>query len=147
MAKEIERKFLVVNDSYKELCNTVLNISQGYITTDKKAVVRVRTCNEKGFLTIKGENSGAVRDEWEYEIPVADARDMLERCADGAVITKTRYIVPFEGWIWEVDEFHGHNEGLVVAEIELPSADSPFRVPLFVGKEVTGNPAYYNSNM
>ena len=68
MAKEIERKFLVVNDSYKELCHTALNISQGYITTDKKAVVRVRTCNEKGFLTIKGENSGAVRDEWEYPL-------------------------------------------------------------------------------
>ncbi len=107
----------------------------------------MRIKDDKAFLTVKGRNNGAVRDEWEYEIPVADARDMLERCADGAVITKTRYIVPFEGWIWEVDEFHGHNEGLIVAEIELPSADSPFRVPLFVGKEVTGNPAYYNSNM
>ena len=147
MAKEIERKFLVENTNFKVSATHSYEITQGYLSRRIDSTVRVRIKDDKAFLTVKGRNNGAVRDEWEYEIPVADARDMLGRCADGAVITKTRYIVPFEGWIWEVDEFHGHNEGLVVAEIELPSADSPFRVPLFVGKEVTGNPAYYNSNM
>ena len=147
MAKEIERKFLVVNDSYKELCNTVLNISQGYITTDKKAVVRVRTCNEKGFLTIKGENSGAVRDEWEYPIPVDDAKEMIRKLAGNTVIAKTRYLIDFKGFRWEVDEFHSPAAGLVVAEIELHDESTEFPLPPFIGEEVTGNPAYYNSSI
>lgn len=147
MAKEIERKFLVVNNSYKELCCMTLDISQGYITTEKKAVVRVRTCNDRGFLTIKGENSGAVRDEWEYPIPVGDAKEMISKLAGNTIIRKTRYLVDFGGFRWEVDEFHSPVAGLTVAEIELPDSNAEFPLPPFIGKEVTGNPAYYNSSI
>lgn len=147
MAKEIERKFLVVNNSYKELCCTTLDISQGYITTEKKAVVRVRACNDRGFLTIKGENSGAVRDEWEYPIPVDDAKEMISKLAGNTIIRKTRYLVDFGGFRWEVDEFHSPAAGLTVAEIELPDSNAEFPLPPFIGEEVTGNPAYYNSSI
>ena len=147
MAKEIERKFLVVNDSYKSLSYKTRNIMQGYISTDKRAVVRVRLNDEEAFLTIKGENQGIVRDEWEYPIPAADAKDMLERIAIGTVISKTRYLVDFEGFKWEIDEFHSPLDGLTVAEIELPTTDTTFKQPPFIGKEVTGNPAYYNSSI
>ncbi len=147
MAKEIERKFLVVNDSYKKLSHKAINISQGYISTDKKAVVRVRTYNDKGFLTVKGENSGAERDEWEYRIPLSDARAMIDKLAGKTIITKTRYLVDFEGFQWEVDEFSEPASGLIVAEIELPTIDTEFTLPPFVGEEVTGNPVYYNSSI
>jgi len=147
MAKEIERKFLVVNDSYKKLAHHSLNILQGYITTDKKAVVRVRTCNDNAFLTIKGENSGAVRDEWEYPIPADDAREIIKKLAGKTVIAKTRYLIDFEGFQWEVDEFHSPAAGLTIAEIELPDPDAKFLLPPFIGKEVTGNPEYYNSSI
>lgn len=147
MAKEIERKFLVVNDSYKALSYKAINIAQAYISTDKRAVVRVRLCDGEAFLTIKGENKGIVRDEWEYPIPVSDAKEMLEHIATGAVISKTRYLLDFEGFKWEIDEFHSPLNGLTVAEIELPAADTTFKQPPFIGKEVTGNPAYYNSSI
>lgn len=147
MAKEIERKFLVVNDSYKMLSTCKFSIVQGYISTDKKAVVRVRIKDQAAFLTIKGENSGPVRDEWEYEIPLADAKDMMERLTSGTLIDKTRYIVDYKGFRWEIDEFTAPVDGLVVAEIELPSADTDFPLPPFIGREVTGDPAYYNSSL
>ena len=109
--------------------------------------MRVRIAGNKAFLTVKGKNHGCVRDEWEYAVPVADAEAMLDRCAQGSVISKTRYIVPDGTYNWEVDEFHGSHEGLVVAEIELPHAEATFDRPDFIGEEVTGNPAYYNSNL
>lgn len=147
MAKEIERKFLVKNPTFRELSTTAIRIKQGYLSRLPEATVRVRIAGDKAFLTVKGKNDGAVRDEWEYAVPVADAEAMLDRCAQGSVISKTRYIVPDGAYNWEVDEFHGSNEGLVVAEIELPHAEATFNRPDFIGEEVTGNPAYYNSNL
>ncbi len=147
MAKEIERKFLVKNSTFRELSTTATRIKQGYLSRLPEATVRVRIAGNKAFLTVKGKNHGCVRDEWEYAVPVADAEAMLDRCAQGSVISKTRYIVPDGTYNWEVDEFHGSHEGLVVAEIELPHAEATFNRPDFIGEEVTGNPAYYNSNL
>ena len=147
MAKEIERKYLVTDTSYREAATEKRQIIQAYLNRDPKATVRVRVANDMAFLTIKGKNSGAVRDEWEYPIPLSDARAMIERCATGRIIEKTRYIVPFAGYHWEIDEFSGDLEGLTVAEIELPSADTEFQLPSFIGDEVTGNPQYYNSSL
>lgn len=147
MAKEIERKFLVKNSTFRELSTTATRIKQGYLSRLPEATVRVRIAGNRAFLTVKGKNHGCVRDEWEYAVPVADAEAMLDRCAQGSVISKTRYIVPDGAYNWEVDEFHGSHEGLVVAEIELPHAEATFNRPDFIGEEVTGNPAYYNSNL
>lgn len=147
MAKEIERKFLVKNSTFRELSTTATRIKQGYLSRLPEATVRVRIAGNKAFLTVKGKNHGCVRDEWEYAVPVADAEAMLDRCAQGSVISKTRYIVPDGTYNWEVDEFHGSHEGLVIAEIELPHAEATFDRPDFIGEEVTGNPAYYNSNL
>ena len=147
MAKEIERKYLVVNDSYKKLASEEHNIVQAYLSTRPDATVRVRLFDDKAFLTVKGRNKGAVRDEWEYPIPPSDARAMIERCAtEGHVIEKTRLIVDAGmGLKWEIDEFHGRHSSLVIAELELPHPDCTFELPGFVGKEVTGDPQYYNS--
>ncbi|MCM1504463.1 MAG: CYTH domain-containing protein [Muribaculum sp.] len=147
MAKEIERKFLVRNDSFKALASDAVRIRQGYLSTDKRAVVRVRIKGEQAFLTVKGENVGAVRDEWEYSIPKNDATDMLSRLSVGVVVDKTRYIVEFGGNVWEIDEFHSPVKGLTVAEIELRNDNQSFAIPPFVGEEVTGDPRYYNSNI
>ena len=147
MAKEIERKYLVINDSYKHMATNSIEISQGYLSRKIEATVRVRIANQTARLTIKGANSGIVRNEWEYEIPLNDAREMLSNCVSGRLIIKTRYIVPFAGYVWEVDNFHGDLEGLTIAEIELPDKDPTFSLPPFIGREVTGDPAYYNSNL
>ncbi len=108
--------------------------------------MRVRTKGEKGYLTVKGKTIGASRLEFEYEIPFDDALEMLTIC-EGTILSKTRYHVPFEGFVWEVDEFHGNREGLVTAEIELPEENTEYSLPPFIGENVTGNPAYYNSNL
>lgn len=144
MAKEIERKFLVVDSTYRELATGSCGMAQGYLSTDVDATVRVRISGDKSWITVKSRNKGAVRDEWEYEIPVDDAWQMLAICK-GKVIEKTRYYVPDGELTWEVDEFHGVHAGLVVAEIELPDAGYPISLPTFVGDEVTGDPRYYNS--
>ncbi|MDE6578580.1 MAG: CYTH domain-containing protein [Muribaculaceae bacterium] len=123
-----------------------MNISQGYLDKTPEHTIRVRIMNNKGFLTIKGKNKGATRMEFEYEIPLEDAKAMMELCQKG-IIEKIRYCVPFEGYIWEIDEFKGSREGLVIAEIELPAADTVYGLPPFVGKNVTGDPKYYNSNL
>ena len=102
---------------------------------------------KEAFLTVKGRNSGAIRDEWEYPVPVTDAEEMARRLCGGFAIDKTRYIVDHLGWKWEVDLFHGHHEGLILAEIEMPSADSNPPLPPFIGPEVTGDPRYYNSTL
>ncbi len=146
MAKEIERKFLVMNSKYKELATDSCDMAQGYLSTDIDATVRVRISGDGALITVKSRNRGAVRDEWEYAIPVDDARQMLAICK-GNVIEKTRYYVPEGELTWEIDEFHGVHSGLVVAEIELPDADYPVTFPSFVGKEVTGDPRYYNSTL
>ena len=100
-----------------------------------------------GYITVKGRNAGAVRDEWEYTIPAADAEAMLKLCPEGSVLSKTRYLVDFGGRTWEVDEFHGHLEGLVVAEVELDDENADVEMPPFVSVEVTGDERYYNSNL
>lgn len=143
MAKEIERKFLVISDTFKSNPDNVTEIAQGYLSTLPEATVRVRIRGGRAFLTVKGRNDGCVRDEWEYEIPVEDAREMLGRCATGGCIIKTRYCVGR----WEVDEFHGELEGLTVAEIEMSAPDDRIALPSFVGEEVTGDPRYYNSSL
>jgi len=147
MAKEIERKFLVKNSSFKALAANVCRIRQGYLSRTPEATVRVRIADGKAFLTVKGKNRGAVRDEWEYSIPVSDADEMLQRCTPGRILDKTRYVVPFGGDTWEIDEFHGDLSGLIVAEIELTAADATFGIPDFIGEEVTGDARYYNSNL
>lgn len=147
MAKEIERKFLVISDSFIKNAVSSREISQGYLCTNPDATVRVRISGPDAWLTVKSRNHGAARGEWEYPVPVDDARSMLAECCAGRSLEKTRYIVPAaeEGLKWEIDVFHGRHEGLVVAEIELLSEDTPFTRPPFIGEEVTGNPRYYNS--
>jgi len=150
MAKETERKFLVVSDAYRAGATRVRHIRQGYVSRRAGGTVRVRVADGRGYLTVKGVTAGAVRSEWEYEVPVADAEAMLAEVCDGAVISKRRYVVPAGGGLsWEVDEFDGPAgvAGLTVAEIELPAADAPFARPAWLGEEVTGRPEYYNSNL
>ncbi|MDE6071218.1 MAG: CYTH domain-containing protein [Muribaculaceae bacterium] len=144
MGLEIERKFLVKNDSFKDIAISHSNIRQGYLSREPERTVRIRIKDDRGFITVKGKNSGAVRLEFEYEIPFADAEKMLGLCS-GKILDKTRYNVKFGGYLWEIDVFHGLDEQLTVAEIELPSADASFEIPDFIGEEVTGNPRYYNS--
>lgn len=147
MAKEIERKFLVAGDSYKAHATERRELMQAYLRTGAEgATVRVRVTGERGFLTVKSPNRGIVRDEWEYEIPAGDAHAMAS-LAEGRPICKTRHIVTFGGMRWEVDEFHGDLQGLVLAEIELPSADTEVTLPPWVSREVTGDPRYYNSSL
>jgi adenylate cyclase len=140
---EIERKFLAVNDKYK--MGTPQRISQGYICSENDRVVRVRIKGDKAYLTIKNATIGFARNEYEYEIPVADAEAMLKNTCQQPIIDKTRYVLEYKGFIWEVDEFHGDNEGLVVAEIELDSREATFDHPDFIGEEVTGDARYYNA--
>lgn len=146
MAKEIERKYLVKDSCYREMASGSSHIVQGYISRNPEATVRVRICDNRAFITVKGKTVGCERDEWEYEIPVGDAQAMLRLCS-GTVIEKTRWLVEHDGYTWEVDEFHGSHEGLVVAEVELPSAGSAVTPPPFAGDEVTGDVRYYNSNL
>ncbi len=146
MAQEIERKFLVKGD-FKPFVTKSTRITQGYLSSVPERTVRVRIKGEKGFLTIKGigNASGASRFEWEKEISVEEARSLLELCEPG-IIDKTRYIVPEKGGLkFEVDEFYGDNDGLTVAEIELPAEDHPFTKPNWLGEEVTGDVKYFNS--
>lgn len=146
---ETERKFLVRDDSFKAEAVKSLRIKQGYIAHDAGRTVRVRIADDKGFLTIKGPsmNGGLSRFEWEREIPLQDAEDLMLLCKDGK-IDKTRFIVPAaNGRKFEVDEFYGDNEGLVMAEIELGSEDEAFERPIWLGAEVTGDKRYYNSHL
>lgn len=144
MGKEIERKFLVKDNSFIGMATDRKDIMQGYLSVNPDATVRVRVAGEKAFITVKGRNSGAVRDEWEYALPLSDAREMLQRCCSGCIF-KTRHIVPYGAREWEVDVFAGRLSGLVVAEVELDSADAAVVLPPFVGREVTGDVRYYNS--
>ena len=149
MAQEIERKFLVEGDAYRALAFDSSRISQGYISSGNGRTVRVRIRDERGFLTIKGPSAdgGLSRYEFETEIALKDARDLLALCEPG-IIEKTRFLVrSSDGHIFEVDEFYGDNQGLVMAEVELKAADEPFEKPDFIGLEVTGDRRYYNSHL
>ena len=146
MAKEIERKFLVKGD-FKPFIQKETRITQGYLSSVPERTVRVRIKGDRGYITIKGigSASGVSRYEWEKEIPTSEVNELLELCEPG-VIVKTRFIVPEpSGLKFEVDEFYSENEGLTVAEIELPSEEHPFEKPEWLGKEVTGDARYYNS--
>ena len=152
---EIERKFLVVDDSYKQLAINHYTIIQGYICRESGRTVRVRLRSDNNglntaFLTIKGKPADGMlsRFEWEEEIKWEDGKQLLTLC-QGNIIEKTRWLIPAveEGLCWEVDEFHGHKEGLTIAEIELSAEDQSVVIPDFVGQEVTSDRQYYNSNM
>lgn len=147
MALEIERKYLVSSLDFLHEAIQHEAIDQGYLH-EGLPTVRVRTRGEQAFLTIKGPSdpSGLVRAEYEYPIPVADAQALLELCTAGR-LSKTRYLVPYAGKVWEVDVFHGRHEGLILAELELASPEASFSLPPWVGKEVTGDPKYYNSSL
>ena len=141
---ETERKFLVLNDEYKAQAVKSYRIRQGYIAHDNGRTVRVRIRDGKGFLTIKGPSIiPGCRPEWEKEISLQEAEDLFPLCKPGGV-DKTRWIVPAGERCFEVDEFHGENEGLVMAEIELGSPDEPFASPSWLGEEVTDDMRYYN---
>ncbi|MBM9537624.1 CYTH domain-containing protein [Desulfobulbus alkaliphilus] len=144
MPLEIERKFLLAGEGWRELAEGIA-YRQGYLCTDRKRTVRVRTAGQKGYLTVKGATVGLTRSEYEYEIPLGDALAMLDTLCPQPQIEKKRYTITFQGCIWEVDEFFGLNEGLVVAEIELQREDQVFERPDWIGKEVTGDPRYYNA--
>jgi adenylate cyclase len=144
MATEIERKFLVEGTSWRQ--SDSVRLSQGYLNRDRHRTVRVRIAGAKAFLTVKGVPQGVTRAEFEYEIPVADAEQML-KLSDGPVIEKSRHVIVHDGSKWEVDEFLGDNAGLVIAEIELTAEDQPFSRPAWLGREVTDDKRYYNSNL
>lgn len=145
MALEIERKFLVVGN-FKSEAHKATRITQGYLSSVPERTVRVRIKGDKGYITIKGigSSSGASRYEWEKELPIVEVEELLQLCEPG-VIDKTRYLVQAGPHTFEVDEFYGENEGLVVAEIELTSEDESFEKPSWLGKEVTGDVKYYNA--
>jgi CYTH domain-containing protein len=144
MGTEIERKFRVQGSQWRQ--GAGVRYSQGYLNRDKERTVRVRIAGPKAFLTIKGVPTGATRVEFEYEIPLADAGQLL-KLSDGPIVEKNRYVIDHEGSRWEVDEFLGDNAGLVIAEIELRSEDQPFSRPEWLGGEVTGDIRYYNSSL
>ena len=145
MALEIERKFLVKEDDWRNEHGMMYR--QGYLNSDENRNVRVRVINDRGYLTVKGISQGATRVEYEYEIPKAEADAMLDNLCEKPLITKKRYTVELKGFVWEVDEFLGENQGLIIAELELESEDQVFIKPEWIGEEVTGDPKYFNANL
>jgi CYTH domain-containing protein len=145
---EIERKFLVTSNNFKEQAFKKTRIIQGFLNTDKERTVRVRLKGDRGFLTVKGLSSddGLSRFEWETEIPKTDAKSLLKLCEKG-VIDKVRHEIKADNHTYEVDEFFGDNEGLIIAEIELNHISEIFKKPIWLGEEVTGNEKYYNSQL
>jgi adenylate cyclase len=144
MAKEIERKFLVADDGWRAEIAHSGPLRQGYLFSDEKVAVRVRTAGDEAFLTIKGEVSATERDEFEYAIPCADAEQMFDLCR-GALVEKTRYTLMRTGGHWTVDVFSGANDGLVVVEVELAAAGDDPPLPAWIGREVTEDPRYRNA--
>ena len=148
MSVEIERKFLVKNNDFKSESYTEKHIKQGYLNSDKNRTVRIRISNDKAFMTIKGKSnaSGTTRFEWEKEIEIEDAENLLQLC-EPSIIDKTRYLVKVGQHTFEVDEFYGDNNGLIVAEVELSDEAEEFIKPNWLGEEVTGDVKYYNSSI
>lgn len=146
MPKEIERKFLLKSDSWKSQFTSRKIIKQGYLSTRKERTVRVRVLGEKGFLTIKGETVGMTRLEFEYEIPVHEANELLQLC-EKPLIEKERFIVSKGKLNWEIDIFEGENKGLELAEVELENENQKIEIPDWVGEEVTFDNKYFNSNL
>ncbi len=147
MAIETERKFLV-NGEFKHLSVQKMEITQFYLVKDPVRTIRIRICDLEAFITIKSQPQEGTfsRNEWEYQIPVSDAESMMLLCLPGRIV-KTRFLVPSGKHVFEVDVFHEENEGLIIAELELSSENEHFEKPEWLGEEVTGDPAYYNSNL
>lgn len=145
MASEIERKFLVVSEAWRDGSPGV-RIAQGYLTQDPERTTRIRIGGDKAWITIKGKTRGITRPEFEYEIPVDDARQLLELCLP-SVIDKTRHEILHAGHVWEVDVFHGENDGLVIAEVELEQESISPQLPPWVGDEVSSDTRYFNSHL
>jgi CYTH domain-containing protein len=147
MAKEIERKFLVRSE-FRHLAVKEIKITQAYLSVDPARIIRLRICDNIAFLSIKAPVRATEfsRYEWEFEIPVSTASEILEICLPGRIY-KTRYKVPYRNHTFEVDQFHGKNKGLTIAEIELQNEEEVFEKPDWLGEEVTGKPEYYNSNL
>lgn len=145
---EIERKFLIDSNTYKQEASIKERIVQGFLNTDPERTVRIRIKGESGFLTVKGKSNdkGTSRFEWEKEIPVTEAEALLQLCEEG-VIEKVRYQIPYKGHTFEVDEFLGMNQGLTLAEVELQDENEAFAQPDWLGEEVTGDTRYYNSQL
>jgi len=143
MGIEIERKYLVKNDSWKAGADKGRLCRQGYLLSNGGATVRIRVIGEKAFLTVKGASSGISRTEFEYEIPTVDAEALLELCDN--LVEKVRYLISYAGMVWELDVFAGANEGLIMAEIELESEGQEVGLPEWAGEEVSGDPRYYNA--
>ena len=146
MGVEIERKFLVAGEGWRGLAPGEL-FWQGYLLAEPGRTVRVRLAGDRAFLTIKGATTGISRAEFEYPIPVVDARVLLETLCDRPLIQKTRYTIPWGDLVWEVDEFTGDNQGLILAEVELARADQAIALPEWIGAEVSEDPRYYNANL
>jgi CYTH domain-containing protein len=145
MAREIERKFVVRGDGWRQGDGTLYR--QGYLSRESARTVRVRIAGGSGYLTVKGANEGITRREFEYAIPLSDAAEMLDHLCEQPLIEKTRYRIPHGGHTWEIDEFHGENQGLVVAEVELASADERPDLPDWIGEEVSQDSRYFNSSL
>ncbi|MFN9176351.1 MAG: CYTH domain-containing protein [Synechocystis sp.] len=146
MAIEIERKFLVKNNIWRSLATGCL-YRQGYLPSQNLTTIRVRTVGDRGYLTIKGKNMGMSRLEFEYEIPLTDANELLENLCQTPLIEKYRYCIAWGNHTWEVDEFLGQNQGLIVAEVELKHETEAIAIPDWIGQEVTGDRRYYNVNL
>ncbi|MFW6020667.1 MAG: CYTH domain-containing protein [Guyparkeria sp.] len=147
MAKEIERKFLLASDAWRQQIERSERMVQGYLNDQGPVSVRARIAGSRAWLNIKSRTLGISRDEFEYEIPLTDAERMLDHLTTGPVIDKTRHFVTYGEHLWEIDEFHGENDGLVVAEVELESVDQPFHRPDWLGDEVSDDARYYNVSL
>ncbi len=147
MAVEIEHKFLLANDDWRESVSHSIRYRQGYLSSQPTSSIRVRTSNEQAWLNIKSATIGTHRHEYEYEIPLADADEILNELCRKPLIEKTRYFVQDNGHTWEIDEFDGDNQGLIVAEIELSEIGASFAKPSWLGEEVTDDLRYYNNNL
>ncbi len=146
MSTEIEHKFLITGDAWRNLGTSTV-FRQGYLSTVRERTVRVRSAGDQGWITIKGITIGATRTEFEYPIPLADADAMLDELCERPIIEKTRHVVEVDGTTWEIDEFAGVNEGLIVAEVELDSINQEFTRPEWIGNELTDDPRYFNANL
>jgi adenylate cyclase len=146
MGLEIERKFLIKNDSWKNEIKKTISIRQGYLNSEVERTVRIRIQGELGVLTIKGKNQNVTRKEFEYQIPLDDALNLLSMC-EKPIIEKTRFLIPSNRSTWEIDVFDGENKGLVIAEIELTSEEESFDIPNWLGEEVSSESKYYNSSL
>lgn len=147
MGLEIERKFLLSNDDWRALIESSHYMNQGYLSRTDDSAIRVRITGDQAHINVKKTTDGIQRLEYEYPIPLSDAQEMLDRVALQPVIEKTRHMLTIDGHLWEIDEFHGVNDGLIVAEIELQSTDEAFTRPNWLGKEVSEDKRYYNSTL